>query len=55
MFSGFPVCLERISASPVTQATADQIKIALDAGKHVFCDKPLDTTIAKCKVAEKAV
>ena len=34
---------------------ADQIKIALDAGKHVFCDKPLDTTIAKCKVAEKAV
>ena len=34
---------------------ADQIKIALDAGKHAFCDKPLDTTIAKCKVAEKAV
>lgn len=34
---------------------ADQIKIALDAGKHVFCDKPLDTTIAKCKVAEQAV
>ena len=34
---------------------AAQIKIALDAGKHVFCDKPLDTTIAKCKVAEKAV
>ena len=34
---------------------ADHIKLALDAGKHVFCDKPLDTTIEKCKQAEKAV
>ncbi|MGE4549047.1 MAG: Gfo/Idh/MocA family oxidoreductase [Intestinibacillus sp.] len=33
----------------------EQIKIALDAGKHVFCDKPLDTTVEKCKIAEKAV
>ena len=34
---------------------ADHIKLALDAGKHVFCDKPLDTTIEKCKLAEQAV
>ena len=34
---------------------ADHIKLALDAGKHVFCEKPLDATIEKCKQAEKAV
>lgn len=34
---------------------AEHIKIALDAGKHVFCDKPLDTTVDKCREAEKAV
>lgn len=34
---------------------ADHIRLALDAGKHVFCDKPLDTTVEKCREAEKAV
>lgn len=34
---------------------ADHIQLALNAGKHVFCDKPLDTTIEKCRLAEKAV
>ena len=34
---------------------AEHIKLALDAGKHCFCDKPLDTTVEKCKLAEKAV
>lgn len=32
-----------------------QIKKALDAGKHVFCEKPLGVTVEECKMAEKAV
>ncbi len=32
-----------------------QISKALDAGLHVFCEKPLGTTIEECKVAEAAV
>ena len=32
-----------------------QIEAALDAGKHVFSDKPLGVDVEQCKVAEKAV
>lgn len=32
-----------------------QIEAALDAGKHVFSDKPLGVTVEECRVAEKAV
>ena len=32
-----------------------QIAAALDAGKHVFSDKPLGTTIEECRLAEAAV
>lgn len=32
-----------------------QIEAALDAGKHVFSDKPLGVTVEECRLAEKAV
>ena len=32
-----------------------QISLAMNAGKHVFSEKPLGVTVAECKEAEKAV
>ncbi|MDR0683967.1 MAG: inositol 2-dehydrogenase [Spirochaetaceae bacterium] len=43
-----------ILASPSALHTG-QIKAALDAGKHVFSEKPLGVNVAECKDAEKAV
>jgi myo-inositol 2-dehydrogenase/D-chiro-inositol 1-dehydrogenase len=43
-----------VLASPSALHTS-QIKAALDAGKHVFSEKPLGVNVAECKEAEKAV
>lgn len=32
-----------------------QIEIAMNHGKHVFCEKPLGTDVAQCKAAEKVI
>ena len=47
--------LDAIAIVSPSMFHSEQIKIALDAGKHVFCEKPLDTTVESCKLAEKAV
>lgn len=33
----------------------DHIRIAMEHGKHVFCEKPLDTTVQQCFRAEQIV
>ena len=44
------ICI--VSPSPFH---TEHITIALNAGKHVFCEKPLDVTLEKCYQAEKVV
>lgn len=47
-----------IDAVAVVSASGDhcaQIEAALDAGKHVFAEKPLGVSIEQCRQAEKAV
>ncbi len=49
---------EEIDAITITSPShlhTEQIAKALKAGKHVFSEKPLGTTVEQCKIAEKAV
>ncbi len=49
---------DELDAVVITSPSAfhtKQIADALDAGLHVFCEKPLGTTVEECKIAEVAV
>lgn len=43
-----------VIASTSTEHCA-QIEAAIEAGKHVFCEKPLGTTVEECKRIEKVI
>ena len=47
--------LDAIVISSPSGLHTEQIANALEAGLHVFCEKPLGTTVEECKVAEAAV
>ena len=44
------VCI--VSPSPLHP---EQIKVAMERGKHVFCEKPLGVSVEQCKAAEDVV
>lgn len=43
--------VEAVAIITNTASHVEMIKIAMDAGKHVFCEKPLADTVEKCKEA----
>ena len=47
--------LDAVVISSPSALHADQIAQALDNGLHVFCEKPLGTTVDECKIAEESV
>lgn len=47
--------VEAVAIITNTNSHVEMIKIAMDAGKHVFCEKPLADTVEKCKEAEQIV
>lgn len=60
VYTDFREMLEKADIDAVAIVTTSsehcwQIEAALDAGKHVFSDKPLGVDVAQCKQAEKAV
>ena len=47
--------VEAVAIVTNTNSHVDMIELAMNAGKHVFCEKPLAETVEKCKKAEKIV
>jgi myo-inositol 2-dehydrogenase/D-chiro-inositol 1-dehydrogenase len=47
--------LDAVSITSPSHLHTKQIAAALEAGLHVFCEKPLGTTVEECKIAEEAV
>ncbi len=47
--------IDAVSIVTTSSQHCRQIAAALDAGKHVFCEKPLGVTVEECLEAEKAV
>ena len=47
--------LEAVAITSPSHLHTAQIAKALDRGLHVFCEKPLGTTVDECKIAEAAV
>lgn len=47
--------LDAIAIVSPSACHTEHIRLALEAGKHVFCEKPLDITVERCKEAEKIV
>lgn len=53
------LCMDpNVEAVAIVSTTSEHVKllkIAMDAGKHVFCEKPLSDSVQQCKEAEKVV
>ncbi|MGX8714941.1 MAG: Gfo/Idh/MocA family oxidoreductase [Lachnospiraceae bacterium] len=47
--------VEAVAIFTNTASHVEMIRIAMDAGKHVFCEKPLAETVEKCKEAEAII
>lgn len=47
--------VEAVAIITNTASHVDMIELAMNAGKHVFCEKPLAETVEKCKRAEAIV
>lgn len=47
--------LDAVSISSPSAFHCKQIELALKAGKHVFCEKPMGVTVEECKEVEKVV
>lgn len=48
-------CIDAVAIVSPSGLHTEQIELALDQGKHVFCEKPLGITVDQCRQAEAAV